>query len=174
MSVYGDILTQSTAVITALQLTYTPDGSSDPVAATVTIRKLPRALTGMGDTLPLIIVCPHDRPEKIEPASMEAESGVFVWYLVEYVVIAPGNMDMVSNLMAYLDWREKIRRAFQDPVPIDVDEVIDTEILPEAPLDREKAKVQYDYSALAVRYRCLEPRNNAVAAQIAAAASLPA
>lgn len=168
-SIYSDLLAGVNAAVVGLNLTYTPEGTTAPVNANVVVRKLPRVEENLGDTLPLIAICPKDTPERIEVASAESESGVFKWYVVEIVVIAAGNQDFVSNMPAYFSWREQIMRSFQSAKPVDVYGLYDTEMRPEVPIDRNRVNANYDYQGITVVFKCLEPRNNKVAAAVMAA-----
>src|SRR5262249_451772 len=99
-------------------------------------------------------------PGRDEPWDTGAEDGPrrLREYRVQVVILAPGNRDTITHLPDYLDWRQRIARAFGAPVPFAGGiELWRTDIDPDVPLDRRGGPKLYDYSAIEIRYRCIEP-----------------
>lgn len=157
VSVYQDILNAVDARINSLALSH--QGSLIPVKQ----RKLPSKEEEI-DTVPLIVNCPQDRPEEIEQASFEADSGVFVTYHIETVLMFAGARDLLTNLDLVFSFREQMRRLFQGPpllgTGINLPKVWN--VLPdlEYVLDRGMINQNYDYSGLAWWFKTIEQRFN--------------
>lgn len=151
MATYTTILNAVVSQVTALGLTL--GATTLPVA----LRKLPRAEETL-DTLPLICVCPSDRPESVE--NFSSEDVVLVKYVVEVVSIAGGKRDLTgTNLDSYFGWREQVRRQFQGELN-GVAAVINTTISLDSPLDRSKLNKNYDYSGMKLVFHTIESRTN--------------
>lgn len=151
MAIYNDILDAVVSQIQTLGLTL---GSTSVVVAK---RKLPKREQGL-DTLPLIAVVPSDKPETVKRLGFE--DAVSVTYRVDVVVIATGDGDPVSNLDTYLDWRQKIRRLFQEWPLAGVDSVYDVRIDPDTVIDRDALNQNYDYSGLTAWFLSAEQSTN--------------
>lgn len=141
-SVYQSILDTVKETVEGLEL----NGTGDPGAPTVAIRKLPKAGESL-DTLPMIVVSPSETPEEVRPLAF---GGVFrIRYRVEITVIRSGNRNVIKGLDICLDWRQQIRKALQVTGAFeDVDDVYDVDFTPEVVIDRNMVNSNYDYSAL--------------------------
>lgn len=146
-SVYNSILDAVVSQVTNLGLVF--NMSPLPVMK----MKLPKAQETL-DVLPLVAVAPGSEAERVEPAG--AEGTRFLTYRVDVVVIAEGNRDLVTNLDAYLSWRQQVRGLFKGPLLAGVPQVweVDTALL--APLDRGLVNQDYDYSGLSFRFHTVE------------------
>ena len=146
-STYWQLLAAEQAAVQALGLL--------PKAA-VQIRKLPHAEEQL-DSLPLLLVCPHELPESSEPWSSEDQA--LVKYRVEVALVAANDHDFgAADVDTYLGWREKIRKANQYGLGGQL--AFFGEVVPEAPIDRGLLNEGYLYSRLAFRLWAVEPRAN--------------
>lgn len=128
------------------------------VAIAVVKAKAPKARDGIDAALPAFYVVPGGR-ERREPWFTNTAGGVSwrVTYPVVVALIAAGNLDLVTNLDSYLDWRNQVLRAFEKPpigaligiVQIDLvspDAVIEASLIPDG----------FDFSALRFDFIFLE------------------
>ena len=83
-----------------------------------------------------------------------------VTYAVDLVVISPGNADLSTNIPTYLDWREKIRRAFQRVKFSGVPTVYMTDIEAGEAFDRNLTQDNYDYMLLTILFSSFEQAAN--------------
>lgn len=151
-SVYRRILDKVKSIVEALELVGVQQ---------VLVRKLPRsdeAIDTDNDAdaaLAIVVVAPNDA-EQVRHMSFE---GVNVVYTVDVVAITGGGLAKVATLDV-LDWRERIRRAFQGDVLSGVSEVWKTEMVPDPAYNRDQLNRNYDYSGLRVRFHAYESRTN--------------
>ena len=147
MSYANDIHDAIVSQITGLTLTF------NSVAVPVKKRKLPTVEETI-DTLPLIAVCPLDRPTRIEPESFE---GFFsVTYLFNVVVIAAGNRDLLASLDVYEGWLQRIFYLFASDRLDGVAAVWNSEVVPGVLLDHGKLNQNYDYSGVSLSFMTTE------------------
>lgn len=149
---YGMILDATLATVRGLTLT----GIDNPLTQIIK-RFLPKASEEL-DTLPLVVVAPSETPEDVRPLSGENDKAVEVIYAVDIVTIAASQHDFASNMDRYLDWRETIRQAFQEPTANNAPTVFDTEIKPFSPFDRPLLNQNYAYCGLRVLFHSAERR----------------
>lgn len=80
-------------------------------------------------------------------------------YGVQVALVAAGNVDLVSNLNTWLQWRAQIMRALRDPTalqPQGLTQVWRTEVLPDDPLDRGLIPQGLDFSSVRFRFHTLD------------------
>jgi hypothetical protein len=151
-AVYTQCLDGTVAAIAGLGLQI--DGSPAAVAK----RKLPTAQESL-DTLPLIAVVPSERPTREQPFDTGGANGRMLReYLTQVVAITAGNRDPEGKLDEHLDWRQAISRRFGKPKSLpEVEEIYTTKVEPEVVIDRSAFNQNYNYSAMAIRFICVEP-----------------
>lgn len=148
-SIYENVQTKVAAILTALAL------SINGTVAPVVIRKLP-VFRDVLETLPIIVISVGNGPESTVPFSTGNEQ--YVGYLIQICIIDKGNREVIVGEPDVLTARESIRKQFQRPGPVlaAVPQLLQVEVLPEAPLSRAAFLKNYDFSALAVRFKCVE------------------
>jgi hypothetical protein len=154
-SVYENILQAAAAVVSNLELTFTP-ANGDAVIVAAAVLKMPKVQESLDTPLPVIAVSPAVERQRTEPAATEGL--VFVTYPVEIAISAAGNRDFASNLDVWLNWREQIRQQFQGRTLAGVPQVIDVNTDPDPAFDRGTVPDNYDRSKLTVRFKTIEPR----------------
>lgn len=145
---YANLWTNTAALLTSVP-------NVRGVAPTVKRSKV-EAARELLENLPVLGVVIGDDPDSSQPF---ATGG---WqdnrYVVQFVVIAGSNRDVEAGGSDLLDVRAYIRDRFARPEAIRalVPEVLQVEILGKAPISKAAFLKGYDYSALAVRFRCVE------------------
>jgi hypothetical protein len=146
-SVYEDVLTAVKNRIISIGL----DGIS---ASNVTIRMLPK-IDETIDPLPSILVSP------IVPESYPYgffHDSVIVRYAADIVIVAANNNDLSTNLGAYLQWRESLRRKFQTAKEANIPGVFNATVSPMVMFDRAALAGQYAYMGFRLAVEVVEDK----------------
>lgn len=138
-----------------------------PALIPVVVRKMPKAEEILETPLvtPIIIVCPAEVPEIVEPWTTEDSWGAIVKYRVEVVLIAAGNSNFTAvNMNLWFSFREQIRRLFQWGIEGIVlstpSDLFFARVLPEVPLDRPGMNRNYEISGDSFEFWVSEVRTN--------------
>ena len=156
-SVYDDILLAFVDTITGLGLLY--NGNPLPI----NLRKLPAREETL-DELPLICVCPHDRPERFRQLSFEDDCGVEKQYFIQVALILAGGRDLSTNIEVVTNYRQRVSRAFSRAPLVGGGPgaalVWDMQPEFETVFDRGAIADNYDYDLLAFWAKTAEQRTN--------------
>lgn len=150
LSVYNAILDAEVKAVQGLGLAYSG------VALPVLKRKLPKVGENL-DTVPCVIVCPSEAPEKVVQA--DAEGGKFVTYGSDLVLVAANNQDQSKNLDTQLSWREQVEYLAEPQTLPPVPGVWMVQVTPGTPIDRAKVSQNYDYSPIGLQVTTREKRS---------------
>lgn len=153
MATYATLLTVTRDTIRQL-------GLVGIAQANIKITKLPKREENL-DTLPCVLIIPHDRPESITRMSMEGDASYA--YRVSIVVVSAGNRDYTDTSLATdLTWRDTIIKVFERlplntlGLPTSIWEMrVDTDVF----MDRSIMNRMYDYQALSVIYHSMERKD---------------
>jgi hypothetical protein len=141
---------------------------ADGAALIAEKRKLPKHGEQVDGPLPRLVVCPANRRGFDVPWSTEGEGGEggpqrLREYPVLVAMIAPGNKDAISHLDDYLDWRQQVARSFGYLFLLGGVRIYELQVTPEVPIDPRHYAKLYDYGAMELSFRVIEPAAAAVA-----------
>jgi len=147
MSVLGDLLTASAAMVEDLAITL------NSTVVPVLIRKLPEISESI-EEVPAIFVCASQRQGFQLPFHTAGTDDIPTMKVENRIQIAlafPGNRDNLTHVDDYPGWMEQIGAAFGNQDIFDRSDVLMIRVVSEVYLDRAAYSKLYDYLAMEIR-----------------------
>lgn len=146
MSNQWNILQAVAAQVAILGLAF--EGTAIPL----TTFKAPRARPRL-DTLPMLIVAPGQTKKVRERAWLD---NWWVPYGVSITLIVQGNLDMLTGVQSFSDWREAVAARFEDPRVLGLNSIRSIEVNNEVLLDLGTIPAGLDVSSVGLEITALE------------------